>query len=110
MRLNALLVTIAIWTASSLLGAEPTEQATPRAGDRTPVQLVNKMPTRNADSLGTTAYAPSDLERPFFAKLTEDERSNGGIEKDYDITAKDGIYVAWFGIVREISEDKTAVR
>ena len=58
------------------------------------------------NSLGTKSYSPSDSEAPFFKKLSRDEVATGGLASDYDIHDKQGKYVGWFGIVREIKEEK----
>lgn len=61
-------------------------------------------------SLGTVYYTPSENERPFFSRLAPDEVATGSHFDDYDISTKDGKYVGWFGIVRQIDEDTTANR
>jgi HEAT repeat protein len=84
-----------------LIAAEP-------AADSTPVEQVTAKPRRNGGGgLGTSSYRPSDQEQPFFAKLAAEEKETGGLAGNYDISKKDGVYVGWFGIVREIAEDKT---
>jgi len=72
----------------------------------TPVDHETKKPKRSFENgLGTTSYAPSENEKPFFEKLGPDEVATGGLAGEYDISSKDGTYVGWFGIVREIHDD-----
>jgi len=54
--------------------------------------------------LGTTRYTPSEAEKPFFDRLAPKERMTGSAFSDYEITGREGEYVSWFGIVREIRE------
>jgi hypothetical protein len=58
--------------------------------------------------LTTVVYAPTDMEKTFFEKLTPKERKTGDFTwaTDYSIHGKIGSYVGWFGIVRKIEEDK----
>ena len=58
-------------------------------------------------TLATKSYDPSEKEKPFFAKLADNERTTGNMFESYVITGKKGKYVGWFGIVRKIEEDKT---
>ena len=81
-------------------GAEQAEVAKPGV-----VEYVQGKPKRS-DSLGTTSYEPSEKERPFFKRLAKGEVATGGLAGDYDIAKKDKTYVGWFGVVREIKEDK----
>ncbi|HZN33692.1 MAG TPA: hypothetical protein VFB80_07725 [Pirellulaceae bacterium] len=69
------------------------------------VEYVQGRPGRTGN-LGTTLYAPSEREKPFFKRLAKGEVVTGGLAGDYDITKKDKTYVGWFGIIREIKEDK----
>jgi hypothetical protein len=66
------------------------------------VQPVKKLlPT---DTLATCSYRPIPAEAPFFAHLTEKERTNDTVfGGNYTIHGKTGTYVAWFGIVRGIT-------
>jgi len=80
-------------------GAEQAESAKPV------VEYVTGKPKRS-DSLGTTSYEPSEKERPFFKRLAKGEVATGTLFSDYDIAKKDKTYVGWFGVVREIKEDK----
>ena len=76
--------------------------------DATPVEQVTKQPHRDQSGLGTMQYTPSERERPFFKKLDADEIETGSYTTDYNIATKNGKYVGWFGIVRNISEDQVA--
>lgn len=94
-----------------LLGglANESKSAEPSAKNATPLEHVTAKPRRNGgEGLGTKAYVPSKQEQPFFAKLDEKERATGGLAGDYDIAKKEGVYIGWFGIVREITEDVAA--
>lgn len=73
------------------------------------VEYVKEKPMRGI-GLGTKSYEPSEREAPYFKKLAEDEVATGGLVGDYDITKKDKKYVGWFGIVREVKEDKANQR
>lgn len=84
--------------------------AEPNADDRTPVEHVTKKPRFNTQGLGTIVYSPSDREQPFYTKLNAEERKTGGLSGDYNLSTKDKVYVGWFGIVREISEDEATGR
>jgi hypothetical protein len=87
-----------------LIGSEGVAQATAPES----AALVERVTTKPkcGGGLGTAIYSPSERERPFFKKLAQDEVATGGLAGDYNIAAKDGKYVGWFGIVRQIKEDK----
>lgn len=70
------------------------------------VEHVTAKPKKTGEAIGTTAYRPSSPERPYYKKLDDGEKTTGGLAGDYDIHDKQGKYVGWFGIVREIKEDK----
>ena len=70
------------------------------------VEYVTDKPKRGDGSLGTKSYSPSKQEQPYFKKLGPEEVATGGLVGDYDISKKDKTYVGWFGVVREIKEDK----
>lgn len=90
-----------------LVGLAGRLSAAAPAESLTPVEQVTAKPRRNGGGgLGTTTYRPSDQEQPFFGKLAAAEKKTGGLAGDYDISKKDGVFVGWFGIVREITEDK----
>jgi len=67
---------------------------------------VERAPERvRPQGLGTGGYRPADRERPFLEKTPPEERTNGSIldnKKPYDLPARAGKRVAWFGIVRGI--------
>lgn len=56
--------------------------------------------------LGTGAYRPTKRESTFLAKTPEKERVNGSMVDDtpYELSARNGQRVAWFGIVRRVSK------
>ena len=70
------------------------------------VEHVTEKPRRGEGTLGTTHYQPSATEEPYFKKLGRDELTTGGLAGEYDIAKKDQVYVGWFGVVREVNEDK----
>jgi len=70
-----------------------------------PVEFIKDKPERQS-GLGTKSYAPSTKEQPFFKKLAKEEVATGGLIGEYDIAEKDKAYVGWFGIIREIRENK----
>jgi hypothetical protein len=67
---------------------------------------VQRAPERvRPQVLGTAGYRPADRERPFLEKTPPEERTNGSIlnnKTPYDLSARAGKRVAWFGIVRGI--------
>lgn len=71
------------------------------------VEHVTTKPTREG-GLGTTDYAPSPAEEPFFSKLGPDEWKTGGMMTDYALSKRDGVFVGWFGVVRKVTERKGA--
>jgi len=73
--------------------------------DATPVEQAEALPRPPAGTLATMSYKPSEKEKPFFAKLSDDEQKTGSMFSDYSITGKKGTYVGWFGIVRSIEEN-----
>ncbi len=77
----------------------------------TPVEHESQWwPKGQGGSLGTTAYRPSPPEQPFFDRLTADEVTTGSDSASYDLPTRDRKYVGWFGIVREIEEQRDANR
>jgi hypothetical protein len=74
------------------------------------VEHVTAKPKPAGLGLGTSIYSPSEAERPYFEKLDDGEAITGGLAGKYDIHDKQGKYVGWFGIVREIKEDKARGR
>jgi len=93
---------------SSLAPAQVQTGAQTPSTPATVVEDSQPLPRPPAGTLGTRSYEATDKEKPFFAKLSEDERTTGDMFKDYSITGKKGKFVGWFGIVRKIEEDKTA--
>jgi hypothetical protein len=93
-------IAVACASGSHLAGEDKEERE-----KQSPVEYVKEKPQRG-NGLGTKAYEPSERETPFFKKLAKDEIATGGFAGDYDITKKDQKYVGWFGIIREIQEDK----
>ena len=60
-----------------------------------------------AAPLMTTGYRPAQRERPFLEKTPKDERTAGTINDKktaYDLAARKGKRVAWFGVVRGVSK------
>src|SRR5687768_4869118 len=96
MRARAL--TAAFFTLSLLL-------AQPACGAETIIE-VEKAPERvKPGPLMTTGYRATRRERPFLEKTPEDERTIGQIndtKTGYDLGARGGKRVAWFGIVRGV--------
>lgn len=70
----------------------------------TPVEQVKPLP-KSKGLLGTVLYKPSDQESPYFSKLSPQEKETGSLLADYAITGKEGTFIGWFGIVREIEEN-----
>ncbi len=76
---------------------------------RTPVEHESQWwPEGQGGSLGTMPYRPSAQEQPFFTRLAADEVTTGSDSAPYDLATRDNKYVGWFGIVREIEEQKDA--
>lgn len=73
------------------------------------VEHVTEKPKRS-NSLGSGSYVPTAAETPFIQKLSDDEMRTGGMMNDYVLEKRDGTYVGWFGIVREVTEAKGATR
>ncbi len=78
--------------------------------------LANETPThkvvehsqpiaRTSDGLGTTKYRPTSLETEATKDYTEDELASGSPE-NATLKGKPGRRVAWFGIVRNVQEEK----
>lgn len=84
----------------------------PKPTDSTLVERETKRPKRaeRGQGLGTAGYSPSTKERPYFERLIAQERTTGTLTDNYNIATKDGRYVGWFGIVRDISEDEPTRR
>lgn len=99
---------MAVWAAVGLaaisFSADSASSADPPAKPIT-IDFVKDKPVRSG-SLGTKGYTPSEKEAPFFKRLDKDEVATGGFAGDYDIAKKDKKYVGWFGVIREVKEDK----
>lgn len=89
--------------ASLLLVASPAFAGAGRPG--AVVEHVTAKPAR-PEALGTADYAPSAAEQPWFKKLGPGEVATGGLAGDYDLAKKNGVFVGWFGVVREVKEEK----
>jgi len=61
---------------------------------------------RTSPGLGTTFYAPSPAEKEATKDWTSDELQSGS-PKTETLRGPQGRRIAWFGIVREVVEDKT---
>lgn len=86
---------LSVTLASSVVSARPPVL----------VEHVTEKPQRTG-RLGTTSYSPSQAETAFVAKVAEAEQVTGGMSVNYDLSAKSGVYVGWFGIVRAVKEEK----
>jgi truncated hemoglobin YjbI len=91
---SMLLVVLATGAGRAVAGDE---------GKRTPVEHAERVAPKPG-ILGTRGYGPTELEKPFLEKLDKGERTTGGMFQDYSLGGKDGKYVSWFGIVRNIRE------
>jgi hypothetical protein len=60
---------------------------------------------RTSEVLGTTAYPPTDAEKHAIKAYTETELASGSPESG-TLKGKPGRRIAWFGIVRDVHEDK----
>jgi len=71
---------------------------------QTPMDVQPVKELKPTDTLPTCSYRPVAAEAPYFAHLTEKERTNDTVfGGDYTIHGKTGTEVAWFGIVRGIT-------
>ncbi|SPE21377.1 exported hypothetical protein [Candidatus Sulfotelmatomonas gaucii] len=74
------------------------------ASAQTPMNVQPVKELKPTDTLATCSYRPVAAEAPFFARLSEKERTNDTVfGGDYTIHGKTGTEVAWFGIVRGIT-------
>lgn len=92
-----ILVMVATWSCTLSAWAQDRENVV-----LVPVEHITKKPQKDDGALGTTFYAPSEKEKPFFEKLVPSEQVTGGLAGDYDISKKDKTFVGWFGIVRQV--------
>jgi hypothetical protein len=78
--------------------------ASAQAPSQTPMDVQPVVELKPNGTLGTCNYKPAVLEAPFFARLSDAEKTNdtafGG---NYTIHGKTGKSVGWFGIVRGIT-------
>ncbi|MGA3069769.1 MAG: hypothetical protein ABSD43_06085 [Terracidiphilus sp.] len=70
---------------------------------QTPIEIQPVKELIPNGTLGTSVYAPLEGEAPFFAKLSDKERTNDALFGHYTMHGKNGKYVSWFGIVRGIT-------
>lgn len=105
-RMQALFISIVVLCFSMLM-SEARSQSIQTAPQKTPVENSQSLPRPPAGTLGTTDYAPTAMEKPFFVKLSANEQTTGSMFADYSITGKKGVYVGWLGIVRKIEENAT---
>jgi hypothetical protein len=70
---------------------------------QTPMDVQPVVELKPTGTLGTCDYKPAVLEAPFFSRLGDKEKTNGGMLQDYSIHGKTGKSVAWFGVVRGIT-------
>jgi hypothetical protein len=70
---------------------------------QTPIEIQPVKELKPTGTLGTCSYKPTEAESPFFARLSDAEKTNGGMLHAYSIHGKAGTYVAWLGIVRGIT-------
>ena len=70
---------------------------------QTPMEIQPVKELKPTGTLGTCSYKPTATEAPYFARLSDAEKTNGGMLQSYSIHGKTGTYVAWFGIVRGIT-------
>jgi len=74
------------------------------AAAQTPMDVQPVKELKPTDTLATCSYRPVAAEAPFFARLSEKERTNDTVfGGNYTIHGKTGSEVAWFGIVRGIT-------
>jgi hypothetical protein len=87
-------------------GAAPgAEEADPPGGGVTVIEVEKVPHTAPVRRPGSTPYQPTDTERTYLEQTAEDERTNDSSDKsegDYDLNARRGKRVAWFGVVREV--------
>lgn len=71
---------------------------------QTPMDVQPIKELKPTDTLATCSYRPVAAEVPFFARLSEKERTNDTVfGGNYTIHGKTGTEVAWFGVVRGIT-------
>jgi len=71
---------------------------------QTPMDVQPVKELKPTGTLGTCAYRPIAAEAPFFARLSDKEKTNdAAFGGNYSMHGKTGKSVAWFGIVRGIT-------
>jgi hypothetical protein len=87
-------------------GAAPgADEADPPGGGVTVIEVEKAPDTAPVRRPGSTQYQPTDTERTYLEQTAEDERTNansGPSQADYDLNARRGKRVAWFGVVRDV--------
>ncbi|HEV3006010.1 MAG TPA: hypothetical protein VGX78_16195, partial [Pirellulales bacterium] len=78
------------------------------AADPTSVEHETRTPHRNDDTGRDAPYACGKFEQPFYDRLAADEIKTGGIGLKYELTGREGKFVGWFGVVRDLIEDVAA--
>jgi hypothetical protein len=74
------------------------------ASAQTPIEIQPVKELKPTGTLGTCSYKPTAMEAPYSARLSDAEKTNGGMLTKYSIHGKTGTAVAWFGIVRGITQ------
>ena len=74
-----------------------------RAVAQTPMEVQPVKELTPTGTLATCSYKATETEAPYFARLSNAEKTNGDMLHSYSIHGKTGSYVAWFGIVRGIA-------
>jgi hypothetical protein len=69
------------------------------------VEHSKPVPPSSDGSLGTTFYGPTETEKLIIKDWTEDQLASGS-PKVESLKGPDGRRVGWFGIVRNVTEDK----
>jgi hypothetical protein len=83
------------------------EEAEPPGGGVTVIEVEKVPDTTPVPRPGSTHYQPTDAERTYLEQTAEEERTNGNpreSQADYDLNARRGKRVAWFGVVREVGK------
>jgi len=91
MRLHGLAIAFCVVSALSAVAQTPIE-----------IQPVTEL--KPTGTLATCSYKPTETEAPFFARLSDKEKTNdSAFGGNYTMHGKTGTHVAWFGIVRGIT-------
>jgi len=89
---------LALFLIGSLPAVSPAQ-----APSQTPIDIQPVKELVPTGTLGTCGYAPIDRESEHYKKLDQSELATGSFMAPYDIHAKKGKYVSWYGIVRGIT-------